>query len=241
MSLLIYFLRNGSFRFTTYMGSNWPEQKHYAGSTTIMIKQFGNDTAYLLIDVQKGVNELSHWGGPTGRRNNPEAEQNMAAVLAEWRKAGLAVIYTQHDSRQKVSPLKISQPGGAFMDELLPNPGELIIWKDVNSSFIGTTLELELRRRGISRLVVTGFFTNYCVETTIRMAGNMGFDTYLMHDGCATTNQIGIDGVDHDPETIHNLSITSMNGEFCTPLNHRQVLGLLKEDNHALRRIQRNE
>jgi hypothetical protein len=56
------------------MGSNWPEQKHYAGSTTIMIKQFGNDTAYLLIDVQKGVNELSHWGGPTGRRNNPEAE-----------------------------------------------------------------------------------------------------------------------------------------------------------------------
>ena len=206
-----------------------------------MIKQFGHDTALLLIDVQKGVNDLRHWGGPTGRRNNPAAERHMERLLSVWRQAGLPVIYTQHDSRQKVSPLKLSLPGGEFIETLKPKEGELIIWKDVNSSFIGTTLELELRRRNINRLVVAGFFTNYCVETTVRMSGNMGFDTYLIHDACATTNQIGIDGVDHDPQTIHDISVTSMNGEFCTALDHEQIIGLIVQDNASLNRIQRNE
>lgn len=206
-----------------------------------MIRQFGNDTALLLIDVQKGVNDLQHWGGPTGRRNNPEAEARMGKVLEAFRQARLPVIYTQHDSRQKVSPLKISLPGGAFIDSLAPREGELIIWKDVNSAFIGTTLELELRRRGITRLVVAGFFTNFCVETTVRMAGNMAFDTYLIHDACATTNLVGIDGVDHDPELIHRISVTSMNGEFCTAIDHLQSIDLVHSDNVQLSRIQRNE
>ena len=39
-----------------------------------MIRQFGKETPLLLIDVQKGVDVLQHWGGPTGRRNNPDAE-----------------------------------------------------------------------------------------------------------------------------------------------------------------------
>lgn len=206
-----------------------------------MIRQFSHDTALLLIDVQKGVNDLQHWGGPTGRRNNPQAEAHMGEVLEAFRQARLPVIFTQHDSRQKVSPLKISLPGGAFIDSLRPREGELIIWKDVNSSFVGTTLELELRRRGITRLVVAGFFTNYCVETTVRMAGNMAFDTYLIHDACATTNQIGVDGTDYDPELIHNISVTSMNGEFCTAMDHKQAIGLVCEDNAQLNRIQRNE
>ncbi|AVS69491.1 cysteine hydrolase [Paracidovorax avenae] len=206
-----------------------------------MIRQFSNDTALLLIDVQKGVNDLQHWGGPTGRRNNPQAEARMGEVLEAFRQATLPVIFTQHDSRQKVSPLKIGLPGGTFIDSLQPREGELIIWKDVNSSFVGTTLELELRRRGVTRLVVAGFFTNYCVETTVRMAGNMAFDTYLIHDACATTNQIGVDGTDHDPELIHNISVTSMNGEFCTAIDHGQAIGLVHGSNAQLNRIQRNE
>ena len=39
-----------------------------------------------------------------------------------------------------------------------------------------------------------GFYTNYCIETTVRMAGNLGFDTYLVHDACAAVNTLGYDG-----------------------------------------------
>ena len=206
-----------------------------------MISQFGPDTALLLIDVQRGVNDLAHWGGPTGRRNNPDAEARMARLLDAWRTRRLPVVFTQHDSRQAVSPLKLSLPGGAFIEGLAPASRELVISKDVNSAFVGTSLELELRRRGIQRLVVAGFFTNFCVETTVRMAGNMAYDTYLVHDACATTNRVDVDGVDHDPELVHRLSVASMHGEFCTALTCDETLQLAGGDMPQLRRVQSNE
>ena len=165
----------------------------------------------------------------------------MKHLLRTWRQHSLPVVFTQHHSRQKVSPLKQNLPGGSFLEELQPQAGELVVSKDVNSAFIGTNLELELRRRGITRLVVVGFFTNFCVETTVRMAGNMGFDTYLVHDCCATTNRIGIDGTDYDPELVHNISVASMHGEFCTALSYKDILELTDGDVVTLNRVQGNE
>ncbi len=206
-----------------------------------MISKFSNGTALLLIDVQQGVNVLTHWGGPTGRRNNPDAEPNMAKLLDAWRSHGLPVAYTQHDSREAASPLKLSEPGGAWIEDLAPTASELVVCKDVNSGFIGTNLEIELRRRGVKRLVVCGFFTNMCVETTVRMAGNMGFDTYLVHDACATTNRVGPDGSDRDPELVHDMTVANLHGEFCTAIDHQQALALLAEDATDLERVQGNE
>ncbi|MEJ8851284.1 cysteine hydrolase family protein [Variovorax rhizosphaerae] len=228
------------------MGSIWRARAGYFSllnhaTAFSMINRFSPDTALLLIDVQKGVNDLTHWGGPTGRRNNPQAEQRIKELLEAWRSAGLPVIYTQHDSRQAVSPLKLDQPGGAFIDELIPRADELVVWKDVNSAFVGTRLELELHRRAIRRLVVVGFFTNFCVETSVRMAGNMGFDTYLVPDACSTTNRVGFDGVDRDPETLHAASVTSLHGEFCTALAPHDALSLVAGDRPELRRSQGNE
>ncbi|MGR3315865.1 cysteine hydrolase family protein [Roseovarius indicus] len=206
-----------------------------------MIRQFGPETALLLIDVQKGVNVLEHWGGPTGRRNNPGAEAEMARLLAAWRDAGLPVIYTQHDSREAASPLKLSLPTGAMIEGFEPAAGEIVIRKDVNSAFIGTDIELRMRQHGITRLVIVGFFTNFCVETSTRMAGNMGYDTYLVPDACATTNRVGPDGTDHDPETVHALSVASLHGEFCTAISTDQALALTKGDAPDLTRVQGNE
>ncbi|MEQ9241755.1 cysteine hydrolase family protein [Roseovarius indicus] len=206
-----------------------------------MIRQFGPETALLLIDVQKGVNVLEHWGGPTGRRNNPGAEAEMARLLAAWRDAGLPVIYTQHDSREAASPLKLSLPTGAMIEGFEPAAGEIVIRKDVNSAFIGTDIELRMRQHGITRLVIVGFFTNFCVETSTRMAGNMGYDTYLVPDACATTNRVGPDGTDHDPETVHALSVASLHGEFCTAISTDQALALTKADAPDLTRVQGNE
>ena len=205
-----------------------------------MIHKFQKDTALVLIDVQKGVNVLEHWGGPTGRRNNPKAEEQMLALLLQWRTLHLPVLFTRHDSREPHSPLKIALPTGAFIEDLAPEKGEVVVVKDVNGGFIGTNLELQLRRIGASRLVVAGFFTNMCVETTVRQAGNMGFDTYLVEDACATTNRIGFDGVDYDAEIVHALSVASMNGEFCTALKCEQVLKLLDRDAPHLTRAAGN-
>ena len=206
-----------------------------------MIKQFGRETALLLIDVQVGVDVLSHWGGSNGRRNNPDAEDKMSQLLATWRNAKLQVAFTRHDSRESASPLKFSLPTGAQKPGFEPASGEIVVEKDVNSGFIGTDLEIQLRRAKISRLAIVGFFTNFCVETTTRMAGNLGFDTYLIEDCCSASNRIGPDGVDRDPELVHAMTVANLHGEFCTAIKFADALGLVTADNNQLTRCQGNE
>lgn len=207
-----------------------------------MIRQFGPETGLLLIDVQKGINVFEHWGGgPTGRRNNLEAEDRMQALLTEWRAADLPVFWTRHDSREDASPLKFHLTTGAQIDGFDPAPEDVVIEKDVNSAFVGTDMELRMRQRGVSRLVVAGFFTNFCVETSVRMSGNMGYDTYLVHDACATCNRIGPDGTDYDPQVLHDISVANLHGEFCTALTTEQTVGLVSADAPALERVQGNE
>ena len=195
----------------------------------------------MLIDVQVGVDVLSHWGGPTGRRNNLDAESKMLKLLTAWRAAKLQVAFTRHDSREAASPLKFSLPTGAQKPGFEPVAGEIVVEKDVNSGFIGTNLEVQLRRVGISRLVIVGFFTNFCVETTTRMAGNLGFDTYLVEDCCSTSNRVGPDGVDRDPELVHAMTVANLHGEFCTAIKCVDALGLVNSDNTSLSRCQGNE
>lgn len=206
-----------------------------------MITRFGSDTALLLIDVQKGVHVLDHWGGPTGRMNNPGREDNLRALFDGFRHAGRQVAFTRHDSCEPDSPLKFSLPTGEQLPGLDIRPGEIVVEKDVNSGFIGTDLEIRLRRAGIRRMVIAGYFTNFCVETTTRMAGNMGYDVYLAHDACATCNRIDLNGVDHDPELVHDLAVAAMHGEFCTALSTARLIALLAADAPDLARAQGNE
>ena len=206
-----------------------------------MIEKFDETTALLLVDVQKGVNEVKYYGGPSGKRNNHSAEENMRCLLAEWRRLGKRVAFTRHNSREINSPLKLELETGNQIEGLEINGPDIVVEKDVNSGFIGTSLELELRRSGINRLVVMGFYTNYCIETTIRMAGNLGFDTYLVHDACAAVNTLGHDGEYYEPDLVHNMSIASLHGEFCTAISKEVAMRLCLENCVDLERVQGNE
>ena len=86
-----------------------------------------------------------------------------------------------------------------------------------------------------------GFYTNYCIETTVRMAGNLGFDTYLVHDACAAVNTLGHDGEYYEPDLVHNMSIASLHGEFCTAISKEVAMGLCLENCVDLERVQGNE
>ena len=211
------------------------------GHEEFMIEKFDETTALLLVDVQKGVNEVKYYGGPSGKRNNHSAEENMRCLLAEWRRLGKRVAFTRHNSREINSPLKLELETGNQIEGLEINGPDIVVEKDVNSGFIGTSLELELRRSGINRLVVMGFYTNYCIETTVRMAGNLGFDTYLVHDACAAVNTLGHDGEYYEPDLVHNMSIASLHGEFCTAISKEVAMRLCLENCLDLERVQGNE
>ncbi len=206
-----------------------------------MIEKFEQNSCLLMIDVQEGVDVLHYWGGENGHRNNPGAEANIKALLTAWRRKGLPVFYTAHDSREAHSPLKLAETGGAFKQGFEPRDDEPVFIKNVNSGFIGTKLESALRRAGVRRLVAVGYFTNMCVATTVRMAGNLGFDTYLVDDACVCTNRVGPDGTNYDATLVHDISVANLNGEFCTALMTATTLGLLDGSNSQVERVQGNE
>ncbi len=173
----------------------------------------------ILIDIQKGLDDPAY-----GRRNNPDAESNVARLLARWRETGRPLVHVQHLATSPTSPLRPGQEGVEIKPVVAPIAGERVITKRVNSAFIGTDLEAELRREGATPLVITGLTTNHCVETTTRMAGNLGFSPILVSDAAATFDRTGPDGTLWPAETIHAVTLTSLNGEFAEIATTEEIL-----------------
>ncbi|MEM9494079.1 MAG: cysteine hydrolase family protein [Myxococcota bacterium] len=180
---------------------------------------FSATAVLLVIDVQEGLDEPS-WGP----RNNPQAESNIARLLAAWRASGRPVIHIQHLSTEPDSPLRPEQPGHAIKAEARPVAGEQLFTKQVNSAFVGTDLDEYLRARGHSTLVMVGLTTNHCVSTTARMAGNLGFETFVVADATATFDRVDHQGQRFDAQTVHDVALASLHGEFATVLDTADVL-----------------
>jgi nicotinamidase-related amidase len=176
-------------------------------------------TALIVMDVQQGFDDPS-WG----TRNNPDAETNIARLLEAWRGAGRPVFFARHDSRWPTSPLRPGQPGNRIKDAVAPRPGEPVLPKTVNSAFIGTPLEAELRRLGVTDVVITGLVTNHCVSTTARMAANLGFRTVVVADGTATFDRTGPDGRHWSAEDMHAMELAALNGEFAAIATTEELL-----------------
>jgi nicotinamidase-related amidase len=194
-------------------------QTHDSGST---MQTFSRNAALLIVDVQQGFDEPA-WG----RRNNPLMETRIVELLRAWRGTRRAVIHARHMSADPVSPLRPGQPGNDFKAEVAPLPGEFVVEKRVNSCFIGTPLERELRRRGHDTLVIVGMMTNHCVSTTARMAGNLGFAVWIVSDATATFDRVGPTGVNHRAEQIHAIALSDLHGEFGLVVDTATVLAAI--------------
>jgi nicotinamidase-related amidase len=127
-----------------------------------------------------------------------------------------------------MSPLHEKNAGNQFKDSVEPKEGEPIIRKNVNSAFIGTNLKDQLDRQRITKLVIVGLTTDHCVSTTARMAGNFGFETYLVSDATATFNKKGLDGKRYSAELIHETALASLNEEFASIVKTRQLMDSIR-------------
>jgi nicotinamidase-related amidase len=172
--------------------------------------------ALILVDIQKGFDNIAYWGG---QRNNLDAEEKASQLLMLWRTYDLPIFHIQHCSSNPESLLHETNEGNAFKDLVKPIGSEPIIQKKVNSAFIGTSLKARLDRRKITRLVIAGLTTDHCVSTTTRMAGNFGFDTFLVSDATATFNKKGVDGENYSAELIHATALASLKDEFASIVN----------------------
>jgi nicotinamidase-related amidase len=178
-----------------------------------------SNTALLLIDIQQGLDDPRH-----GSRNNPDAEKRIAELLAAWRESSRPVIHVQHMSVEPQSTLRPGLPGNDFKPEAMPIAGEPVFQKQVSSAFIGTDLESHLRANGITDLVVIGLTTEHCVSSTVRMAGNLGFNVTVVDDATAAHGYVGPDGIHYSGDLLHRTALASINGEFAAVRSTKEIL-----------------
>jgi len=183
------------------------------------------DAALIIIDVQQGNDDPAN-----GRRNNPEAEVNASRLLAAWRRTHRPIVHVQHLSSKLDSPYRPGQPGVEIKDVVRPRGDEPVIQKRVNNAFIGTDLEERLRAQQIDTVIITGLTTDHCVSTTARMAGDLGFQTYLVSDATATFDRTGPNGEVYRAEDVHGLSLASLHGEFATVVDTAGLLQLVMDE-----------
>ena len=172
--------------------------------------------ALILIDIQKGFDDINYWGG---NRNNLDAENNASKLLNLWRQKNLQVFHIKHCSTNPQSRLAEGNVGNEFKKVVKPINGEPIIKKRVNSAFIGTDLKQKLDGDKIEKVVIVGLTTDHCVSTTTRMAGNYGYDTFIVNDAVATFDKIGFNGEKYPAKLIHDTALASLHGEFATVVN----------------------
>lgn len=177
----------------------------------------------LVIDVQKGFLDEALWGG---KRNNKNAEEICGGLITQWRDRKLPIIHVKHASTNPSSALHPSQKGHEFSNYAIPISGEQVITKSVNSAFIGTNLKAILDEKNVSTIVVVGLTTDHCVSTTTRMAGNFGYQVFLISDATATFDKTGLDGTVYPAELIHETALASLNSEFAEVIKSDDLIAL---------------
>ena len=106
----------------------------------------------------------------------------------------------------------------------MPKEGEEVISKTVNSAFIGTTLEQQLKERRVTQIVIAGLTTPHCVSTSARMAANLGFEVVVVSDATAAFEWLAHDGAKIAAESMHFHALAALNAEFASIRSTSEIL-----------------
>jgi nicotinamidase-related amidase len=154
------------------------------------------ETALVLIDLQKGI-----VGRATAPHSGPEMVAHAVRLADRFRAAGAPVVLVHVGfSADGGDMVKVetdaNMPRGPFppefselIPEIGPHPGDIVILKRQWGAFHGTELDLQLRRRGIRKIVLGGVATHIGVESTARAAGELGYAQVFVEDAMTSMNE----------------------------------------------------
>ena len=141
--------------------------------------------------IRDRQNTYTH--GVMALENVEPAIEQAARLLDRARSIGAPIVHVQHEAGAG-TPYDTNAEIGAIVDAVAPEPGEHRVVKNFPSSFVRTDLEEYLRGTGVTNLVLTGFMTHMCVNSTARSAFNLGFAPTVVAGATATRALPGPDG-----------------------------------------------
>jgi nicotinamidase-related amidase len=163
--------------------------------------------ALVVIDVQKAFLADRDAGYPWA---NPAALERIAELLADFRARGEAVVHVHHHGTDPADSFHPANPLSVPIEATAPTEGERVVIKQGSSAFIGTGL--------------AGGAANYCVESTARMAGNLGFATTVVGDALINFQKTLRDGRVMPPGDVLAMTLANLDGEFASIATTDEVL-----------------
>lgn len=164
------------------------------------------DSTLVMIDLQntytRGLMELE---------NVQPALDQAAELLDRARSAGVPIIHIQHDAGAG-SPYDVRAEIGAIVDRVAPRDGEAVIVKNFPNAFTATDLNDRLAPG--SNLVLAGFMTHMCINSTARGAFSLGHAPTVVAGATATRALPGTDGVEVPAATLHAASLAALSDLF---------------------------
>lgn len=158
-------------------------------------------SALIVIDVQRALFET------TPAPADAEAVLARINALADRaRAAGAPVIYVQHEAPG--SPMDVGLPAWQLDTRLRPAEGDIRVRKTTPDSFLRTDLADVLAEAGVTRLVVCGYASEFCVDTTVRRAAALGFPVTLAADAHTTQDKPHAPGA--QIRAHHNATLSSI-------------------------------
>jgi nicotinamidase-related amidase len=195
-------------------------------------------TGLLVIDP---YNDFISEGGKIWDRIKAVAEANhcvpnMLQVLNAARKAGLRVFYAMHhryrpgdyETWKYIAPIQKAgwrskafeegSWGGEIRSEFAPQAGDIVAQEHwCSSGFANTDLDLQLKKHGIHKLIVTGMIAHTCVESTVRFAAELGYEVTMVKDATA----------DYSDEHMHAALVTNLPNYASAIVTTKEIVGAL--------------
>lgn len=161
------------------------------------------DAALVLIDCQNTYRE-----GVMQLVGVEAALQQAQLLLRRARAAGIPIFHVRHDAGPG-SPYDLTAPIGAIADEVAPEGDEAVVTKTHPNSFVNTDLHERLQAIGASNLVLGGFMTHMCVNSTARGAFNLGYQPTVVAAATATRD-LPRGGSTIAAQALHDASLASI-------------------------------
>lgn len=165
-------------------------------------------SALILVDAQN-----TYRSGVMALSGVEPALDECARLLARARALGVPVIHIQHDSGPG-SPFDIRADNGAIADKVAPQAGEPVVVKHYPNAFVGTDLDARLKALGVSRLVVAGFMTHMCINSTARGAFNLGYEVTVPASATATRSLPAPGGGTVDAASLQTAALAALGDLF---------------------------
>lgn len=159
-------------------------------------------TALLIIDVQNAL-----CTGPYAAFEAARVIHRINLVSNKLRNAGALVVVIQHESQG--GPLDYGTEGWKLAEGLQIDPSDTVVRKTATDSFHKTELQTVLQAHGVTKLVICGLQSEFCVDTTTRRALGLGYPVMLVADGHSTTDNSVLSAAQisaHHNETLANIT-----------------------------------